>query len=58
MKIMIQVISYIGLAFTIIPSILFLSGSMELTRVKLIMVIATIVWFASTPFWMEKKSNT
>jgi hypothetical protein len=47
-----KLISWISLIALIAPAILFLGGRMELDQVKLIMLIATIVWFVSTPIWM------
>ena len=54
MKKMLMARSIIALLITIIPSLLFLSSTMVLDQVKWIMLIATIAWFAITPFWMEK----
>jgi hypothetical protein len=50
-----QTISWISLAAVLLPSVLFMSGSMSLDNVKLIMLLATIVWFIVTPLWMERK---
>lgn len=52
-----KLISWISLVALIAPAILFLAGRMELDQVKLIMLIATIVWFVSTPTWMWKESK-
>lgn len=59
MRIALQIVSYIALALTIIPSVLFLKGAMDLERVKMVMLIMTLVWFAVTPLWMgrEKKAD-
>jgi hypothetical protein len=57
MKKIFLMISMLALLFTIIPSILFLAGSIKLAGVKLIMLLATITWFAVTPFWMEKENG-
>lgn len=47
MRQIIKIIGYIAIAATILPSILFLAGKMELGTVKIIMLVATIVWFAT-----------
>jgi hypothetical protein len=52
-----KLISWISLIVLIAPSILFLGGKMELDQVKLIMLMATIVWFVSTPIWMWKEKT-
>ena len=47
MRQLIKTIGYIGIAATILPSILFLAGKMDLGTVKTIMLLATILWFAA-----------
>ncbi|MBN1972211.1 MAG: hypothetical protein JW787_01130 [Sedimentisphaerales bacterium] len=47
MRPMIKLIGYIGIVAAILPSILFLAGRMELGTAKIIMLLATIVWFAA-----------
>ncbi len=54
MRIILQIVSWLALAFTVLPSILYFMGSMELDTVKWLMLLATIVWFVTTPFWMER----
>ena len=60
MKMVLQIISYVALGLTIVPPVLFLAGTdkFDLDMVKLLMLIATIVWFVTTPFWMNRKENT
>ncbi len=57
MKIVLKIVSLLALLLTVLPSILFLMGSVELKQVKLLMLIATIVWFVVTPLWMWKKED-
>ena len=57
MRLILQIISWIALAVTVVPSILFFFGSMELDRVKWLLIYATVVWFVVTPFWMGHKSD-
>ena len=52
MRKLLQLVSAIALIGTIVPSILFLTGSLDLTQTKLAMLAATIVWFVATPLWM------
>jgi hypothetical protein len=47
MKTLIQLIGYISIIVLILPSILYLSGKMELDQAKTIMLLATIVWFGA-----------
>lgn len=57
MKLILQIISWVALGLTVLPSILFFWGSMELDTVKVTMLVATILWFVATPFWMGKKED-
>ena len=50
-----QVISWIALAGSIVPALLFYVDRMSLPQVKLWMLVATVLWFVATPFWMERK---
>ena len=49
------IISFIGLALTIIPSILVLLGEASMAENKNYMLIGTLLWFGSVPFWMNNK---
>ena len=42
---------------TLLPSILMLTGSISHEQAKAIMLLATIVWFAATPFWMDRPDH-
>jgi hypothetical protein len=50
-----KLISWISLVVLIAPAILFLLGRMELDQVKVIMLIATVVWFVTAAMWMWRK---
>lgn len=52
-----QLISALALVSTLLPSILFLTGTLNLAQVKTTMLVATLVWFLSTPCWMGKPSE-
>jgi hypothetical protein len=54
MRRLLQLVSWIALLGTVAPSTLYLTGTMQLPQVKLVMLVATIAWFASTPFWMGR----
>jgi len=57
MRIVLQILSWIALGMTAVPSMLFLGGKMDLDRVKLWMIIATILWFIVTPLWMGREKQ-
>ena len=53
-----QIISWVCLVVLTMPSVLFLTGKLpSLEQVKLLMLIATIIWFVSTPLWMWKEDG-
>lgn len=56
MKKLLILISYIGLAFTIVPSFMVLKGTITLQNHFWLMTIGMVLWFASSPFWMKSKS--
>ncbi len=57
MRRILQLISAVALVATILPAMLFLLGRVDLEQVKWLMLLATIVWFASTPFWMGRPTE-
>ena len=57
MRIFTQILSFLSLLATVVPAYLFWMGKMDLDTVKWIMFLATIVWFAATPFWMDRKES-
>ncbi len=57
-RIALQCISWTALAATLLPSILFLAGSIDLATCSGLMLVATLVWFATTPFWMGRERIT
>ena len=53
-----QIVSWLCLVVLVLPSVLFLTGKIpSLDQVKVIMLIATIIWFVSTPMWMWKENG-
>jgi hypothetical protein len=55
MRIILIIISFIGLGLTLIPSGLVLTGAMTMDQNKFLMMLGTILWFGSVVFWMNKK---
>lgn len=56
MKKILMILSYFGLACTIVPSLLVLNGVIDLQQNFLLMSIGMVFWFATAPFWMKSKS--
>ena len=56
MKMSLKLISLFSLLLTIIPAFLVFYGVMTLETNKTLMLIGTVGWFATAPYWMNKKS--
>ena len=56
-KISLKIVSFIGLFLTLIPSIMVFSNGLDLDSCKNLMLLGTIIWFGTSPFWMNKKEQ-
>jgi hypothetical protein len=50
-----RLVSWLALAGTILPPVLFLNDRLALERTQLWMLVATIAWFATAPLWMDRR---
>ncbi len=57
MKKLIRLISYLGLALTIIPSFFVFNGGLSLEHYKLLMLAGTMTWIFTAPFWVNEESK-
>jgi hypothetical protein len=57
MKQIAQICSYLALAATLLPAVLFFADRIDLGAAQLWMLISALVWFVATPFWMEHKAT-
>ncbi len=57
MKRIAQILSGLALAGTLVPPVLFFADRVTLAMTQRWMMIATILWFVATPFWMEHKAT-
>ena len=57
-KMLLKIISFIGLLLTLIPSFLVFLKGIELETNKYLMLVGTLLWFGSSPFWMNKSKRT
>jgi hypothetical protein len=53
MKHIARAVSAVALLGTIAPSMLFVSGRIDLPQVQNWMLVATVAWFATAPLWMD-----
>lgn len=54
LKLLLKLLSAIGFILTILPSFFVFNNTIDLNTDKLLMFIGTIIWFSSSPFWMNK----
>ncbi len=57
MKNLARTISWVALAATIAPAIVYFAGGTSLPHVKAWMLAATIAWFTATPWWIDRKAR-
>ena len=57
LKLISKIISYTGLVLTLIPAFLVLSNSIEFNTHKHLMLVGTVLWFGTRPFWMSKSKQ-
>ena len=57
MKSLAKILSLLALAGTIVPSALCMFKALDAGPMKLIMLVATMLWFAAAPFWLKGGSE-
>lgn len=57
MKTFLKIVSFAGLVLTILPSLLVFAGRMELETHYHWTLAGTVLWFATAPFWMDRKNK-
>ena len=58
MKILIKIGSFVSLVLTIVPSLIFFTGDLELSQMKVCMGVGMVLWFVTAPFWINKSSKS
>ncbi len=58
MKMMLKVLSFVGLLLTVGPGFLVFNQMMDLQTHKWIALIGTMMWIATAPFWINDKKVT
>jgi hypothetical protein len=54
MKNLLRIISFLGLILTVFPGILVFMGKLSFENYKTWVLIGTLIWFATAPFWINK----
>ena len=57
MKNALKVLSFLGLALTVLPSFFVLNGLLGVNDYKLLMLAGTLGWFITAPFWIFKEKE-
>jgi len=57
MIIALKIISFIGLGLTIIPSILVLTGHIDIPLHKQLMGVGMVLWFCGAYFWINRNNK-
>ncbi|EAZ80442.1 hypothetical protein [Algoriphagus machipongonensis] len=57
MKTILKIASYIALAMTIIPPIMYFKSAISLDSSHLYMTLGMLLWFGTAPFWINKKTE-
>ncbi|KEO75699.1 hypothetical protein [Anditalea andensis] len=54
MTFFLKIFSFVGLGLTLVPSFLVFQGFIEPGLSKTLMLVGTIIWFATAPQWLNK----
>ncbi|MGB9603026.1 MAG: hypothetical protein ACP5MG_05725 [Verrucomicrobiia bacterium] len=57
MRIVLQIVSALAVVGLLSAPILFFNDLLTRDRVNTLLLICTLLWFISAPFWMERKEN-
>jgi len=57
MRTILIIVAVLSLVLLMLPSILFLAGSMELNTAKWLMLLATVLWFATGTPWLWRRTG-
>ena len=55
MRRVLQLASLLALVGIVIPPILYFRGELPQDGMKTVMLLASILWFAATPWWMNER---
>lgn len=55
MKAILKLTSAVGLALTVVPAFLVFAGAITWASHARFMLIGTLLWFVTAPFWMEAR---
>ena len=53
MKRVLPLISFAGLALVVVPVVAYVMGSLQKPAMFDLLLIGTVLWFATVPWWMD-----
>jgi len=53
MRTLLKILGFGALAMTLVPPILFAIGSLSEGAMKALLLVATVLWFATAPFFLK-----
>lgn len=57
MRLLLQLLSFLGLALTIVPAVLVFMRQLPFQTHITLMFIGMVLWFGATPFWINRKES-
>lgn len=57
MKSILKLLSWAALGLVIIPPVLYLAGGLAKPAMSSLMLVGTLLWFATVPFWMGRDAT-
>jgi len=58
MRSWLKVISFVGLGLTVVPALLVFAGSIPWATHARLMMVGTVLWFATAPLWLGRTDGT
>jgi len=55
MNTLLKLISFVGLGLVVVPAFLVFAGTLAWGTHATLMLVGTIAWFATSPFWMQEE---
>lgn len=52
---LLKILSFAGLGLTVLPAFFVFAGSISWELHATLMLVGTVLWFGTAPFWMKEK---
>ena len=57
MKTLLKTVSYLGLVGLLLFPVLYFTATIDKPSLHTGLIISTVLWFASAPFWLNRKAE-